>query len=580
MKTTNHPARITSVLIALAALASGAWAGSFTNGGFEVPFLFANSSQELPIGDSALPAWVVEGATYSGTLLMNGFPPNSIGPVEGSQFMVFNTGDWPTGGRIAQQFDTEAGHRYMVRFNIGKLGLAPGQMQITAVVTASTGTILGFLAASRTNIGWAVDTGFTFTASTTASTLTFEDTSATTTDADVALDNVSVQEITGCIPSPSGCIAWWPMDEPSGSNANDLAGSTSGALSGTAPVPGVVSRGRRFSPEVAGGSMTADGSGVLNITGNQITLETWVKLENRPFSQESFTGTFGKMWPHVFLIYFESGPDVGLPSLNQWQFSFGLTAADGTTVQPNSGVVVNADGQFHHCAMTYDGTNVHLFVDGSVQRSYSFSGELKSAPDRPVEIKGQSWFSIDEPAIYNRALSPSEIQTIYSVGAFGKCKKPLIFAQPQSQVGLWTRHVTFGVTAFGAEPLKYQWQKGGIPIPNGTNSTLVLTNLQASDEGSFSVVVSNDWGSVTSSNAFLTVNPYGVSIALHPAVTIDGVVGLTYGIQCTTDLTSTNNWQGLANITLSAPTQLWVDVRPATAPQRYYRVVPGPIPIP
>ena len=63
-------------------------------------------------------------------------------------------------------------------------------------------------------------------------------------------------------------------------------------------------------------------------------------------------------------------------------------------------------------------------------------------------------------------------------------------------------------------------------------------------------------------------------------MTINGVVGLTYGIKYNTNLSNTNGWRGAANLTLGTPTQLWFDVQPATQSQRYYRVVPGPITIP
>ena len=72
----------------------------------------------------------------------------------------------------------------------------------------------------------------------------------------------------------------------------------------------------------------------------------------------------------------------------------------------------------------------------------------------------------------------------------------------------------------------------------------------------------------------------GVGIALHAGVTIDGVAGKTYGIQYSTDLSNANGWRGMANVTLSIPTGLWFGVQPASQPQRYYRVVPGPISIP
>ena len=75
-------------------------------------------------------------------------------------------------------------------------------------------------------------------------------------------------------------------------------------------------------------------------------------------------------------------------------------------------------------------------------------------------------------------------------------------------------------------------------------------------------------------------NPAGVSLALYAGITIDGVVGLTYGIQYSTNLSNTTGWRGMANVTLSVTPQLWFDLQPVTQPQRYYRVVPGPITIP
>ena len=119
-----------------------------------------------------------------------------------------------------------------------------------------------------------------------------------------------------------------------------------------------------------------------------------------------------------------------------------------------------------------------------------------------------------------------------------------------------------------------------MPIAGATNLSLVLTNLQMTDAGAFSVIVTNVYGAVTSTPAILTMNPAGVSIALYAGVTIEGVPGLTYGIQSSTNLSNTNSWVGAANVTLGSPIQLWLDVQFATQPRGFYRVVPGPIPIP
>jgi hypothetical protein len=67
------------------------------------------------------------------------------------------------------------------------------------------------------------------------------------------------------------------------------------------------------------------------------------------------------------------------------------------------------------------------------------------------------------------------------------------------------------VATFGTEPFNYQWVKDGVNLLNagdvsGVNTdTLTLANVQVADEGDFTVVVTNNSGSVTSSVAALTV---------------------------------------------------------------------------
>ncbi|MEZ5275953.1 MAG: peptidylprolyl isomerase [Opitutaceae bacterium] len=67
-----------------------------------------------------------------------------------------------------------------------------------------------------------------------------------------------------------------------------------------------------------------------------------------------------------------------------------------------------------------------------------------------------------------------------------------------------------GATAFTVEAesdaaLSYQWRKNGQNISGATGSTLNLVNVKVSDAGVYEVLVSNERGSVTSSQAFLTV---------------------------------------------------------------------------
>ena len=68
---------------------------------------------------------------------------------------------------------------------------------------------------------------------------------------------------------------------------------------------------------------------------------------------------------------------------------------------------------------------------------------------------------------------------------------------------------------------------------------------------------------------------------VFPALTIAGLAGQVYGIQaCSSPLGPTNEWVGLTNLMLPASTDIWLDPAPALYAQRFYRVLPGTIPVP
>ena len=62
------------------------------------------------------------------------------------------------------------------------------------------------------------------------------------------------------------------------------------------------------------------------------------------------------------------------------------------------------------------------------------------------------------------------------------------------------------MTAYGTAPMNYQWHKEGIDISDATGSRYTISSFSASDAGSYTCTVSNDYGSTTSEEAILTVN--------------------------------------------------------------------------
>ena len=92
--------------------------------------------------------------------------------------------------------------------------------------------------------------------------------------------------------------------------------------------------------------------------------------------------------------------------------------------------------------------------------------------------------------------------------------------------------VSFNVVASGTPPFSYQWRFNGTPLVNAggvsgaTTNTLVLTGVQQVQSGNYSVVISNPAGSVTSTNALLTVTP---TLSLAEALDTTGLTWTTNG---------------------------------------------------
>jgi hypothetical protein len=92
---------------------------------------------------------------------------------------------------------------------------------------------------------------------------------------------------------------------------------------------------------------------------------------------------------------------------------------------------------------------------------------------------------------------------------------PLITVPPASLTVLTGSVVHFSVTAIGAVPLTFQWRQHGVDLPAATNTTLPLSNVGPAASGSYTVVVTNYAGAVTSAPAVLTVTE---GVAAQPVI--------------------------------------------------------------
>jgi uncharacterized protein (TIGR02597 family) len=165
-----------------------------------------------------------------------------------------------------------------------------------------------------------------------------------------------------------------------------------------------------------------------------------------------------------------------------------------------------------------------------------------------------------------------------SIDAILRVNDPAIAQQPQSQTVNFGMPASFSVTAAGTAPITYQWCSNGTPVVGATGSTYSWTNVTSLDRVSYSVVISNNFGSVTSSSAVLAINPSSITL-LNVASNADATIamqwsvnaGASYSFQAKNTLLDAQ-WTALSNYVGTSTTLTTID-GPLTNSQRVYRLV-------
>jgi len=169
-------------------------------------------------------------------------------------------------------------------------------------------------------------------------------------------------------------------------------------------------------------------------------------------------------------------------------------------------------------AMVITPTNTTVYMD---DRSFSFKsthathdfsiGNILIGQDPCCSPARVFNGSIDEVAVFGTALTAAQLNELYYAGNV----PPVVLTPPLTPVGdvIAGSPVTFTVSATGTPALSYQWTKDGSNLPGQTSAALGFANITTGDSGSYAVIVTNNYGSVTSAVATLTVkNPTGPTI--------------------------------------------------------------------
>ena len=154
---------------------------------------------------------------------------------------------------------------------------------------------------------------------------------------------------------------------------------------------------------------------------------------------------------------------------------------------------------------------------------------------------------------------------------------PSITTQPQSQNGGSGDNIVFNVVAAGTAPLNYQWRKDGTAIPGANGSSYTRASITANDSGSYSVIVTNVAGSVTSADATLMFTTCLISLrSISVSPSFDATLSFNvdpannYTFQSKDNLTNAQ-WQDVNSVSSGSSTLTITDLS-VTNSQKFYRL--------
>jgi GH25 family lysozyme M1 (1,4-beta-N-acetylmuramidase) len=212
----------------------------------------------------------------------------------------------------------------------------------------------------------------------------------------------------GAIPAPSGLVNWWPGDGTPVDLLTQYTGNPAGGLT-------YINGERRSAFHFDGtSSYLATGAPSLAVPW---TASMWV---SRQQSSATASAIMGDGLYELKLEQYSNSFNVGFTIFGVGDYKFSYTAPQNV---------------WTHLAFVASGTQMQLYANGALvgtiatntpcPRAYIGAGYINSGAKVIDYMKG----GLDELQIFNRALNPSEISSIYSSGSSGLIQLPVVIGE-------------------------------------------------------------------------------------------------------------------------------------------------------
>jgi len=243
-------------------------------------------------------------------------------------------------------------------------------------------------------------------------------------------------QVTRKVPTNLGLVGYWSMNEGNGTIAHDFSGNGNNGTIYNSPQWINGKRGSALQFNVSGSSQYIDlGNNPTISSLTNLTLSAWINVQ----AVGSYTDVIsslrdccGAYKGYGLVLDGSNNPylQIGDPSGGLWYLT-----------DPHPQPV----GKWVHLTATYDGSIVKFYVNGVLDYSVSYSGGIGTPATYNTAIGGLGMNpaafsyhgSIDDVRIYNRALSATEIATLYNAGEV-KINSSRNNVLTSGLVGLWS----------------------------------------------------------------------------------------------------------------------------------------------
>ncbi|MFL6548768.1 MAG: immunoglobulin domain-containing protein, partial [Povalibacter sp.] len=147
-------------------------------------------------------------------------------------------------------------------------------------------------------------------------------------------------------------------------------------------------------------------------------------------------------------------------------------------------------------------------INGSGPFSFQWNRNGAAIPGATTAVLALNSVETSDAANYSvlvsNAANPAGVLSdaaALTVTATGAVVAPFITTQPSTLIVAPGGSGILAVAATGSGPLSYQWSRGGASLAGATAAVLVLTNVSATDIGSYTATVSNSRDTITSEPA-------------------------------------------------------------------------------